>query len=77
MTKWKCTTHNILLTVEGDKRIFETPPSSIRGLPPCKLLIMNPVVEGEVGNCQIEKEEGGPPNHPSGPPNDIPPGPPE
>jgi len=52
---YKCTLHNIQLTVEGKKRTFQTPPESIRGLPACKLLIMHPVTKGKHGDCEIEK----------------------
>ncbi|GAI31959.1 unnamed protein product [marine sediment metagenome] len=55
MTRWECTTHKIALVIEGNKRTFETPPGSIRGMPPCKLLTINPVTEGKLGNCEIKK----------------------
>lgn len=52
---WKCTAHNITLTVEDKRRTFQTPAGSIRGMPPCQLLTLNPLKEGEFLNCHIEK----------------------
>jgi len=56
---WRCVDHQITLTVEGNKRTFTTPPGSIRGMPSCQLLTMDPLVEGEVKGfhtCHIKKE---------------------
>ena len=55
MTQWECLTHNIRLTVEGNKGNFETPPGSIKGLPACKLLTMLQPQEGKFQDCQIKK----------------------
>ena len=55
---WRCVDHEITLTVEGTKRTFTTPLGSIRGMPPCHLLTLEPLVEGEVKGfhtCHIEK----------------------
>ena len=57
MTQWTCKRHGISLTVEGDRRTFSTPPGSIKGLPPCRLLIMHPLTEGKFGDCEIVKEQ--------------------
>lgn len=64
MTQWKCVTHDLTLTEEGNRRTFVTPPGSIRGLPPCQLLTITeppgkgkgkPGKEGQFGDCDIEK----------------------
>ncbi|MBA7680788.1 hypothetical protein ES703_89109 [subsurface metagenome] len=55
MTQWKCLTHNLILTEEGNRRTFVTPPGSIGGMPPCKLLTIIPVEKGKFGDCQIKK----------------------
>ncbi|MBA7642439.1 hypothetical protein ES703_50132 [subsurface metagenome] len=57
MTRWECVTHKITLTIEGNKGTFETPPGSIKGLPPCKLLTMPQPTEGRHGECEIVKEK--------------------
>ncbi len=58
MATYKCVTHGVLLTIKGNRHTFETPPGSIRGLPPCKLLTMPQPQEGKIQNCEIVKEEG-------------------
>jgi len=55
---YKCITHEIRLTIEGKRRIFDTLPGSVRGLPPCKILTLHPIAEGKFGDCEIEKVEG-------------------
>lgn len=64
MTQWKCVTHGIILTEEGNRHTFETPPGSIRGMPPCKLLTITELPEkegkfgkGKFGDCKIEVSE--------------------
>jgi hypothetical protein len=56
MTTWKCVTHNIRITEDANRREVETPPGSIRGMPPCRLLTMFELKEGKVGECQVIKE---------------------
>lgn len=57
MATYKCVTHGLSLTIDGNKGTFETPPDSIRGLPPCILLTMLQPQEGKFQNCEIVKEE--------------------
>lgn len=57
MATYKCVTHGVSLTIDGNKGTFETPPGSIRGLPQCKLLTMAQPQEGKTGDCEIVKEE--------------------
>lgn len=53
-----CSTHTIALQVDDNKnRIFQTPQGSWARLPRCKLLMLNPVVEGEYSDCKIVKQE--------------------
>ena len=65
MMQWKCLTHDLTLTEEGNKRTFVTPPGSIRGMPPCQLLTIIDELPGKgkgksgkeekFGDCLIEK----------------------
>jgi len=57
MTTWKCMTHNIRITEDGKRREVETPPGSIRGMPPCRMLTIFEIKEGQVGECQIVKKD--------------------
>lgn len=57
MATYKCVTHGVSLTIEGNKRTFETPPGSIRGMPSCKLLTVLQPQEGKFQNCEIVKEK--------------------
>lgn len=57
MATYKCVTHGLSLTIDGNKRTFETPPGSIKGLPQCKLLNMDQPQEGKFENCEIVKEK--------------------
>lgn len=58
MTVYRCRTHGITLTIEGNQRIFDTPEGSLRGLPPCRLLFEKAPVAGTFGNCVIEEVGG-------------------
>jgi len=57
MTTWKCATHNIRITEDEKRRQVETPQGSIRGMPPCRMLTIFEIKEGQVGECQIVKED--------------------
>ena len=52
---WRCIDHSITLTTENKRRTFETPQGSIKGMPPCRLLTLKSLVEGKIGDCQIDK----------------------
>lgn len=54
---YRCTTHNISVSIEGNKRDFETPPGSLRGMPQCRLLTEKSPKPGKLGECEVEKVE--------------------
>lgn len=55
MRSWICATHGITIREGAGRREVETPPGSIKGMPPCKILTMMEPAEGQVGQCQIKE----------------------
>jgi len=59
METYKCTTHNVILIIDGDKRAFHNPPGSYAGMPLCQLHLMYQPEEKKIGKCEIVKEKEG------------------
>lgn len=53
--KFSCKTHGVTLTIEGKRRHIVPPPVSLGT--PCKLMTLNPVTDGQHGDCEIVKEQ--------------------
>ncbi len=56
MTVYRCTTHAVVLTIEGNKRVVIGPPGSYPGIPHCYLLLEVNPTEGKHRDCQVVKE---------------------
>jgi len=52
---FRCVTHNVTVTISGDKRKFKTPPGSWAGMSQCRLKLLKEIREGTFGNCVVEK----------------------
>lgn len=55
--KLECLTHRVTVTAEGNKREFQTPPGSWRGMPTCRLMLLAELKEGTYGKCVVQKVE--------------------
>ncbi len=57
MVKFSCKTHNVILTIEGNKRVIINPPGSYAGMPHCYLHMEPHPTDGQHGECEIVKEQ--------------------
>lgn len=55
--KYECVTHRIRVTVLKNRRDYDSPPGSYKGVPQCKLLTMKEFSEGKFGPCEIRRVE--------------------
>jgi len=55
--RYRCTTHGVVLIVEGKRRSFHNPQGSYAGMPQCQLHLMAQPEAKTIGECQIVKEE--------------------
>lgn len=55
--RYECLTHRLAVTVQDNKRDYNSPPGSWKGVPQCKLLTMKEFKEGAFGACEIKRTD--------------------